>query len=100
METTKIYASYGVLGHEYENVWGVAPADTPAYDEVTVKLPDGYSFEESVSEETLVVADDGTTELLARVLAPVTRREEGPFLRFPSEETWRKVPLAVVEDQS
>lgn len=93
-----IYASYGVLGHENEVVWGITPAaDAPAYDEVRVELPDGYVFEENDVGEPLVEAADGTAARLAEILATATVRDDKPFLYFPKHYTWCKVPLTVID---
>lgn len=98
MNTATIYASYGVLAHEYEIVWGLAPdATAGAWDEMTVRLPEGYTFEESIYGEPLVEDDD--TDLcspLSMVLAKVTDDPDKPFLRVPYGDSWRKVPLTVV----
>lgn len=93
--TTKIYASHGVLGHEFETQWGITPA-TGACDEVTVALPDGYSFEENAAGEVLVEDEHGNVNLLVETLA---RFAERPYLRFAADGTWHSVKLRVVDSE-
>lgn len=93
--TTKIYASHGVLGHEFETQWGITPA-TDSYDEVTVALPDGYAFEENAAGEVLVEDASGNVNLLVETLAKFA---ESPYLRFAADGTRHSVPLVVMEDE-
>lgn len=94
METATIYASYGVLAHEHETLWGMAPYEGACdADRVTVALPDGYSFYESVSDEPVVEDSDGNVCLLAECLVKVAKN---PRLTFPTGDTWHSVPLTVV----
>lgn len=92
--TARVYASHGVLAHEYETCWGIVPA-TEAYDEVTVALPDGYTFGENAAGEVMVEDEAGNVNLLVETL---TRFADSPSLRFVADGTWRMVPLAIVED--
>lgn len=97
METTTIYASYGVLTHEYETVWGISPA-SEAYDEVTVKLPDGYGFCENNFGDVLVEGEDGDATMLSAALAKVA---DEPYILYPNPDgnSVRKVKLIVVKDE-
>ena len=97
METTTIYANYGMLGHERETFWAVAPTEE-AHDEVTVALPKGYrlaknEFEEDIVEEVAT----GVTMPLTRALAPLSRN---PMLRLPHGDTWHGVPLTVLPEEA
>lgn len=95
MKTTTIYANHGVLAHEYETVWGVAPVATAdVWDEVTVGLPEGYSFRENAFGEPLVM--DDATGSCAALSASLAKVADEPFVYFPDDLSWHKVPLTVV----
>lgn len=94
METATIYASYGVLAHEDETLWGLAPYEGACdADRVTVSLPDGYYFCENAVGAILVEDDGGEATTLAGSLVKIS---DGPYLIFPQGPSWTDVPLTVV----
>lgn len=94
METATIYASYGVLAHEHETLWGVAPYEGACdADRVAVSLPDGYYFCENSAGEVLIEDDEGDTTTLVGSLVKIAN---DPYLIFPKGTSWTDVPLSVV----
>ena len=64
----KMYATYGVIAHEYQPLFTLdAPAGN-AYDVFDLTLPEGWSFAENGASETLIVSPDGTTYLPREIL--------------------------------
>lgn len=94
MNQTIIYASYGITGHEGETVWGISSGmGAIDADRVTVSLPDGYTFCESVTCEVLVEDADGETCPLSMCLS---KTGDQPFLYFPTKYACKRVPLTIV----
>lgn len=94
MDTATIYASYGVLGHENETLWGVAPYEGACdADRVTVSLPDGYYFCESSVGEVLIEDDGGEATTLVGSLVKIA---DDPYVIFPQGADWTDVPLNIV----
>ena len=96
METTTIYANYGMLGHEREAFWAVVPTEE-AYDEVRVALPEGYALCENGLGEALV-EEEATGETVPLTMA-LAKFAKSPYLRFPSGDSWHSVSLNIVEEQ-
>lgn len=54
-----IYANHGMLGHEYEPVYTDTPAvESGMYDELSVSLPAGWDWGESVDGRLLICSPD------------------------------------------
>ena len=68
--TTKIYACYGILGHEKEVIYSVNPSDI--CDEITVEIPESLNPYISVSGNIIVTVpdfwNDGETRYLMDVV--------------------------------
>lgn len=54
--TTKIYACYGILGHEKETIYSVNPSDI--CDEITVEIPESLNPYVSVLGDIMVTVPD------------------------------------------
>ena len=68
MKTVKMYATYGVIAHEKQPVYTLDRPCGEIYDAYTLTAPEGWSFAESVSGDTLVESPDGTTYTGAEIL--------------------------------
>lgn len=67
-----IYANYGMLGHEHEPVYTDIPAaESGMYDELSVSLPKGWDWGESVDGRLLICSPDDTRYLVSEIVAHV-----------------------------
>lgn len=75
----QIYASYGVLAHEYKPVYSVDRPASRAYDKIYVSLPEGWAWGENITGQTLIISPDGETYLANDIL---TNLGDKPALKW------------------
>lgn len=87
-----LYASYGVLGHEYRPVFTLQGPTTDHYDVYEIELPEGWSWAENSAGELLIEAPDGVLYLPHEI---ITNRGDTPVLSWVDdrlERHWKKIP--------
>lgn len=88
---TKIYANYGVLAHEKETVYTIAPHEcATASEPVTVTIPDSLTPRENEAGE-IIVTLDGMAYLLSEVL---TNAGDRPVLRWYDGRGYKTLSIA------
>lgn len=75
MKTIDLYASFGVLAHEYKPVYTFDAPVSSAYDKYVLTVPDGWSIDRAESGDAVVTAPDGTTYTPSEIL---TNRGDRP----------------------
>lgn len=91
----RIFANYGVTGHEKVPMYSVCCPCAEVYDELIVELPDQYFAGESVCGNILVEIDNETYEF-ARML----KDHDGvPALAIFERYRYKYVNLEIVEGE-
>lgn len=91
----RIFANYGVLGHEKVPVYSVSCPCTEAYDELIVELPDQYFVGQNMYGNILVEIDNETYEF-ARML----KDHDGvPALAVFEYYRYKYIDLKIVEGE-
>ncbi|MCI9640436.1 hypothetical protein ACDL92_11865 [Ihubacter sp. mB4P-1] len=99
MDRFKIYANYGILGHEKEILWSVDYPMEEIYDEYTAKIPEGFEAYEGAWGNLCVKTPEGEEFSLRDILAITT--EENPLISYyDRNEKKHEISVSLLEEKS
>lgn len=95
METIKVCKSYNVLGR------GIVYSQYPAsdiYDEITIKIPEGFEAYENAAGEIVVKKENGSAYLLGEILTRANNSDKPIFRWIEDFGKYHSAKVEIVEE--